>query len=833
MQTTWVNTTAGQTEFNVTADPSMAPTAYANISYVQSQKNVENDKPLRMYGIIPLSVYDPQTKLNPVIKSTEVFAPEENVSIQVSEQNGKEMTYTLAVVDEGLLDLTRFKTPDLWEKFYTREALGVKTWDLYDYVMGSMAGQIDRILSIGGDEELNPKDKKNKANRFEPVVQHFGPFYLKAGNKKTHDFTMPNYVGSVRVMVVAAHEGAYGKAELTTPVKKPLMLLSTLPRVLSPGESLQVPISVFALENKIKDVKITIEDEAGLVKFPKGNKTQVSFSQIGEEMAYVDIQIPETIGVAKFNIVAESAGERASQQIEIQVDNPNEMTSEVEGTVLKAGDSWSATMSTIGMLGTNKGVLEVSNVPPFDLDKRLRYLLSYPHGCLEQTTSKAFPLLYLDRFVELSEAQKEERIYYIEAAIDKIGNFALGNGAFAYWPNRYVNPYSNTYAGHFLLEAKKLGFAVPQGLLDNWISHQKNQANQFAWSSQDYRNTYFTQAYRLYTLALAGHTQLGEMNRLRQKKNLNAQTQWRLAAAYAVDSRPEVAKEIIKNIPSDEDYKAVELGYNFRSSLRDESMILETLSLIGDKDNAFKLMFSMSKSLEGRSYYNTQALSYALISIGKFLSNKQSDRFDFQFNLAGQNTTLGSDKSVMSIEVDLDKNKDEKLSVQNKSQDDLFVRFIKSGKPVQGDSTPKSDGIKMTVQYLDGAGKELDITQLTQSQDIISKITISHDKTRGNTYKNLALTQIIPSGWEIINERLTDVDNKFKSSISQYQDVRDDRVHTYFDLNSKESKTFYTRMTATYQGNYYLPNQVCKAMYDESIQATVPGKLIQIKKQNL
>jgi uncharacterized protein YfaS (alpha-2-macroglobulin family) len=834
LQTQWVNTTAKQTEYKFTIGESMAPTIYANVSYMQAQVNANNDKPIRMYGVIPLSVYDPQTKLNPAIKTAASFAPEEPVRIQVSELNGKEMAYTLAVVDEGLLDLTRFKTPNLWNKFYTREALGVKTWDLYDYVMGSLSGQIDRVISVGGDEDLKPKDKKNKANRFEPVVQHFGPFFLKSGNKKTHEFVMPNYIGSVRVMVVAAHEGAYGKAEETKPVKKPLMVLSSLPRVLSPGERLQVPISVFALEDKIKNVKITVEDQSGLIAFPKGNSTRLTFSEIGEEMAYIDIAIPEAIGVARFNIVAESAGERASQQVEIQVDNPNEFVSAVDGTILKAGETWTQKVAPIGMMQTNSGVLQVSNVPPINLEKRLGYILRYPHGCLEQTISRAFPLLYLDRFVELSEEQKKDRLFYIDEALNKISSYAGSNGAFLYWPGSYINLWSNNYAGHFLLEAEKAGFAVPQQLLNKWISFQSNAANKYTHSIKNYADNDLTQAYRLYTLALAGDTKLGAMNRLRQRDDLSTQAKWRLAAAYAIDSRPEIAREIIAALPIQSDYNKVQMADNFRSNLRDAGMILETLSLIDDsKEKAFKLMYTMGQQLESQSYHNTQAISFALIAIGKFLSEKQSDKFSFQYQLDQQNTELATDKSMISLEVDTEVHSGQEMTVKNTSEDDLFVRFTNTGKPVQGDANVVQDGITMTIDYMDQTGAKVDLAHVNQSQDIISKITVKHGLSRAGTIRNLALTQALPSGWEIINDRMTDVENKYKSSASDYQDIRDDRIHTYFDLEQGSSKVFYTRMTATYKGNYYLPNQVCKAMYDEAIQATIPGQMIDIKKQNL
>ena len=101
------------------------------------------------------------------------------------------MTYTIAIVDDGLLDLTRFKTPNAWEKFYSRQALGVKTWDVYDDVIGAYGGKINQIFSIGGDQDLAGGNAK-KANRFKPVVIYLGPFKLEKGQTKLHTITLPN-----------------------------------------------------------------------------------------------------------------------------------------------------------------------------------------------------------------------------------------------------------------------------------------------------------------------------------------------------------------------------------------------------------------------------------------------------------------------------------------------------------------------------------------------------------------------------------------------------------------------------------------------------------------
>ena len=154
----------------------MAPNVYLHISLLQPHAQTVNDLPIRMYGVVPVLVTNKQTILQPQIKMPEVLRPETDFTVTVSEKNGKQMTYTLAIVDDGLLDLTNFKTPDPWNEFYAREALGIRTWDMYDDVLGASAGRYSSLFSTGGDETLKPADAK--ANRFKPVVKFIGPFYL-------------------------------------------------------------------------------------------------------------------------------------------------------------------------------------------------------------------------------------------------------------------------------------------------------------------------------------------------------------------------------------------------------------------------------------------------------------------------------------------------------------------------------------------------------------------------------------------------------------------------------------------------------------------------------
>ena len=833
----WVDAQEGENEFTFEAKSEMAPTVYAHVSLLQPHNQVENDLPIRLYGVIPINVEDPGTKLNPELKMPDELQPEQEVAIQVSESNGKEMSYTLAVVDEGLLGLTRFKTPQPWDAFYAREALGVKTWDIYDKVLGAYGGEMERILSIGGDGEIEKDGAENKANRFKPVVMHLGPFKLRKGRTATHKIKMPNYVGAVRTMVVAAQEGAYGNAEKTTPVKQPLMVLATLPRVLGPGEILKLPVSVFAMDKKVKNVTVKVSEASGIALMQGSDTQKLTFDRMGDQIATFDIKMNNWIGVAKFLIEASGNGEKASQEIELEVRNPNPYVTTAQDMVVEAGQSWSPTFEAVGMPGTNSGILEVSSIPPINLGERMDYLLRYPYGCLEQTLSGGFPQLYVNKLMELNEKDKARVARNIDATVNRLKLFQLSNGGFSYWPgNTRAAGWSSTYAGHFLLEAKALGYSVPMAMLSKWKNFQMKMARTWVDNDRPLEYGYYrrssnqlAQAYRLYTLSLANSPDLAAMNRLRESSDLSLAAKWRLAAAYGLAGKTEVAQDLVDGIATAvEEY--TELGGTYGSSLRDRAMILETLTLLKDNTRAANLVKYISEALSKGRWYGTQTVSYCLLAIGKFIGEGEvGEGLKFAYQLGnGKSVNAGSNNPIFQIEVPVDGNQARKLSIKNTAGKTLFARLILTGQPVAGQETAEKKDLNMEIVYRAMNGQPIDPSNIPQGTDFVAEVTVSHPGIRPIPYEEMALTQIFPSGWEIINSRLDGFQSFKNTSVPEYQDFRDDRVNTFFDVYRKNRYTYRVQLNAAYQGRYYLPATTCEAMYDNSIYARQPGQWVEV-----
>ena len=809
------------TKYTFDITPEMAPNAYLHITLLQPHAQTVNDLPIRMYGVTPVMVTDPTTVLHPQIEMVSSLRPETDFHITISEKNDKPMTYILAIVDEGLLDLTNFKTPNPWNEFYAREALGISTWDIYDNILGAYAGQYAAIFSTGGDEMLKPADAK--ANRFKPVVKFIGPFYINKGAKKVHTLHLPQYVGSVRVMVVAREGTAYGCTEKTVPVRTPLMLLPSLPRVLSTGEEISIPVNVFAMEKDVKDVTLSLQTETGTDISLQGMNQQVlHFKEPGDQLAYFTIKTGKQTGKVNLHFTAIGGAHKTQESIEIDVRNPNPSITQHETRWIAPGQETEISYNPVGENAT--AYLETSRIPLPDLTRRLDFLYSYTHLCTEQITSKALPLLFINLFKTIDKAETTRIQTNVQESIRQLYARQLPNGGFAYWPgNATADEWITSYAGMFLTLATEKGYAVNQSTLEKWKRFQRSNAQN--WRQNDYTSTNLNvassiqQAFRLYTLALAGTAELGAMNRLKEQNDLPIQARWTLAAAYALSGKEEAAGELIFNLPTITSTNTT-WSTVYGSPLRDEALVLETLLLTHRKEQAMQQARRISEALRNETSFSTQSTAFALMAMGK-LAEEVSGSLHYTWSLNGKTQPeVNSAKAVYLHALPTT----DKGSIRVKNQGDgaLGVELVTRLQPIEDNQPAQANGLQLNVTYTDMNGKPLSVTNLQQGTDFIAVVTVANVST--SDIVNLALTHILPSGWEIFNERLN---AKPTAESYTYQDLRDDRILTYFNLKKGERKQFNVRLQATYAGHFILPAIQCEAMYDTHIQArTHAGKVI-------
>ena len=824
----WIEVSnGGDTKYTFKITPEMTPNVYLHISLLQPHAQTVNDLPIRMYGVVPVFVTNSQTVLQPQIQMPEVLRPETNFNVTVSEKSGKPMTYTLAIVDDGLLDLTNFKTPDPWNDFYSREALGIRTWDMYDNVLGASSGSYSSLFSTGGDATLKPADAK--ANRFKPVVKFIGPFYLGKGKSQTHTLKLPMYVGSVRAMVVAGQDGAYGNAEKTAFVRTPLMMLSTLPRVLSIQEEITVPVNIFAMENQVKNVTVSLQASGGGVQIVGANQQSLKFTQPGDQLVFFTLKTGSKTGKATIHLTANGGGQQTKETIEIDVRNPNPVVTLRNSQWIEAGQSKELSYNLSSSSTNNQIKLEVSRIPSVDISRRFDFLYNYQHHCTEQLTSKALPLLFVAQFKTIDKTEAEKIKTNVQEAIRQIYGRQLPNGGFVYWPgNAAADEWISSYAGMFLTLAQEKGYAVHANVLNKWKRFQRAAAQnwrmpQEASGWQQWQSE-LQQAFRLYTLALAGVPEYGAMNRMKEQTGLSIQAKWRLAAAYALTGKMKPAEELVYNVETTVNpYSSMNQIYG--SSDRDEAMILETLILMNRERDALQQAKVVSKNLSQEDWFSTQSTAFALMAMGR-LAEKLSGTLDFVWSWNDkQQPAVKSAKAVFEKEIATTP-KSGTVSVKNQGKGALSVDLITRTQLLNDTLPAISDNLRMDIRYANLNGTPLSVNDIIQGTDFMAITSISNISGTSD-YTNLALTHIIPSGWEIYNERMVapETENAAADGSGQsvskysYQDIRDDRVLTYFNLRRGETKVFTVRLQATYAGNFILPAVQCEAMYDVNVQA--------------
>lgn len=826
----WVTTSEDKdTQYRLKITEEMAPNFYVFATLLQPHAQTANDLPVRMYGVVNVSVTNKNSILTPVIRMPDLLRPEKEFTVSVSEKSKKAMTYTIAVVDEGLLDLTSFRTPNAWSEFYTRERLGVRTWDLFDRVIGAHTGLMGPLLAIGGDEEL--KATSEKVNRFKPVVKFIGPFSLTRGETKSHKITLPQYVGSVRVMVVAGENGAYGSADKTVAVKSELMTLSTLPRTVGVGEEVWLPVNVFVTEPTVKNVKVSIQTK-GLLKPLEGSTQSVAFDKPGDKVLFFKLASEMMVGAEQVVIEAIGNGAKFTETIDIGIRNPNPPMVFTHSKLVAPGKK-----TTFTYRGTQPGdndwaKLELSRLPDVNFSENLDYLLQYPHGCTEQITSQGFPLLYIETFTSLKEDEKARMTAKVAEVIRLISSRQLSDGGFMYWPgDRYATEWVTSYAGHFLVEAQKNGYEVPSSVLSRWMKFQKDRAK--AWTrTNPYRGYYslsmtdLQQAYRLYTLALAGGAEAGAMNRLRELPDLSLQARWRLAAAYVLAGKKDVANSMVFNASD-----AIEAyGFNndtYGSPERDQAMILETYLLLNNIDKAMGLAPSLAKSLSS-GYVTTQTAAFGLKAMAQLSKMMGDGNIDASWTLNGKKMdAIHTDKAM--FRQDIKPQSELSIEVSNNGKGKVYAGFVVRTQPMSDSlNLPKQGSFNLSVRYLDLKGKPIEVKTLKQGTEFVAEVTVANGIEQ--PFTDLALVQIFPSGWEIFNERILDRSEASSDTDGAYnfRDIRDDRVLTYFNLAEGGSKTFRVRLQAAYRGRFYLPAQSCQAMYAPKEQARNKGMWVSV-----
>lgn len=811
----WIKTSGGETSWKIKATEEMRPGVYLQVTQLQTWPP-PTDRPLRMWGLVPVAVVDPSTRLKPEIELPAELRPETKVRIRVREAGKRPMHAMVAVVDEGLLDLTRFRTPEPWAAFHGKEALQVSGWDMHDLVMDAWQGRVDRLFAVGGDEDARGKKDGAKGNPFPPMVVVKGPIEIPKGGKDV-EIDVPRYTGSVRVMVVASSSTAFGSAEKTVPVRAPVMALLTVPRGMAPGDKAEIPVTVFSDRKGEVVVRLSMEGGAAI---EGGAERRVVFGAAGDQVVTFSVKATG-LGTVAVHAVAAGAHGKASVDQPLEVRLPGELRAIVQEGAPLAGQVWSTPFESFGAEGTRKARLEFSSIGLLGLERRLDELVHYPHGCLEQTMSGALPQVFLRKLLPgADQAKLKQADANVEAGLEKLRTFQTSSGAFSLWPGEGT-PYEwgTLWAGRFLLAAKAAGHTPSPAIWDPYLLHLVDASSRWKPGAYAHRGDTLAQVVRLDILAQAGKPDIARMNQLRAAKLADLE-RWILAAAYVSAGRQDAGRELASKAgTSVSDLRS--LGEWLWSDVRDRAMMLEAMVRVGEQQKSTELFRSLRATVrDGGIWLSTQEGGAVLWAFASWLEDRgNGPAYEAQWRIGGGGwkTVSGSKGTVV---VDVPSSADGMLEVRNAGKGALDVLFTRMGIDPPGTQPPPANGLSLSVEYLDADGRAVDPSSIQLGDDFRIQTTIVNETER--YLDNLALVQVFPGGWEIRNDRLEGAAGKESERVRRVE-FRDDRVFHYLALGSGKSTTITVGARAAYAGTFLRPGAFVSAMYDGSIQAAAPG----------
>ncbi len=833
----WFNITKNKSTVSVKSNNDWPSHVYIHATIVQPYKQNNNDLPLRMYGVQHIEIKSNISPLTPIINIPKQLESNKTYTFEVKEAEGREMEYTLALIDEGLLNLSGFKTPHPQEHFSGRMPLLVKTWDIYKYLMNFFKGKFAGIISIGGDDAYKT-DETPEINRYKPVVIHQGPYKIKAKGHQKHTITIPNYIGKLRLMVVACSEDNFGQKEQMVLVKNPLMIQSQFPRALNVTDQISIPINLIKAEKSIASAIISAQATPSLIE-GWGQDRTVNFGTKEQAQTLYNLKVKNTPGVSQIKLIAKSGKYSMQEETEIAVNYPNAYSSDIQRLAIEPGKSGSISAKVKGYLDVYSSFVTVSGAKTPNITQYAQELISYPYGCLEQTTSAGFGQLYLDKILNLSSADNKRRLDYIKATIEKIARLQQSSGSFSYWENDYYDEYSDIYAGNFLIEAQNLDLLGDiKPVFDKWIKRQTSLANNWSLRTTSHQYTQnhdiYQQAYRLYILARSGQPAKSALNRfVAQFQGNESIILWFIAGAYAYTGYDSKAKEYItrakKTTQTQQDDELISyFDYSFGTQARDNAIKVDILAQIGDKKAMADYYFEMVDLLNESSWVSTQTKGYAFKAIYRFYGKSLQSKENITYTLSGvavPNNKI-SQPQTSSKKLDLPR-ENMKFTITNTGNTTIYIQHTQ--RYIDNNLTTKADnsGIQMTVNYFNKSSQSSDIASVKAGDDII--ITIQVQNLSAIRNKDLALNLKIPSGLELINPRIYSTEALSNNQNFHYQDFRDDRVYTFFELKGNEKKSFNFKAKAAYKGDFYWPAISCENMYRGDIFAKTEAYRIKVE----
>lgn len=812
---------------------SYSPNVYVSAIVVRKAGDIQPGMVGRASGWLPLQV--DRTANNPAvaIDVPEMMRP--STPLTITAQTLPNATITLAAVDEGILQLISQETPDPFPHFYAKRALEVESYDTFAMLLPEV-NPTEGASPAGGDggDAAGKSVRTDALRRVVPVRFWSGPLQTDAQGKVEWTIDIPEFNGALRVMAVVNQAKQFGSEEAFVKVRAPIIVSATFPRFLSLDETIKIPVSVRNDVGQDAAFEVALDMQGPVSANDLSQSLEVP--QGRERLVYFDVMTSENTGHLQAVVTASTQNGTETitgrETVALPIRSPLPPKTLVQsGGLSNATTKLAVPESAAFVRGSVKRELHVSRFPLMRFAANLTNVLRYPYGCLEQTTSSTFPLLYFGEMAAILEPERFKDVStaaQVQQGIRRIQTMQLSDGSFAMWPGSSDSwAWASVYATHFLLEAKGAGYNV-----DFVLGRALGYLQQLLKTKDTgYSSRLKTLAYAAFVLAKAGTPDHGAMDYLQSeyKKRFSAEVAALLGGAYAMAGEAGALETLMENRWGVQQVER-STGGALDSTIGNLALRILVLqdSLPGDRRVA-ELVQALGREMETTPYYTTQENCYAFLALGRFFRAQMEKgsiagkvyndeelvgSFTDQepLSLAGPDALAG--EGVLRIVLESDG-----TIPENAAYYTIYTR----GQPVLASHAPRAEGIEITREFFTQDGKPLDIESATLRQGDLLVMRVKVKSTKG-TINNVAVETLLPAGVEVENPRLTTskrlswVKNAAKPV---YQDIRDDRVISFVDLNKNgQWQQLYAMLRAVTPGTFQLPPAHAEAMYDPGLVAT-------------
>lgn len=819
----WFKTDSQSSMQRIRLPEGLQGTGYINVTFVRDVTSKEIFTSPLSYAVQPFSIDKSQHKIAVSLAVKKIVRPGQAMQIEYSSAQAAKIA--LFAVDQGILQVAQYQTPDPLNHFLKKRALAVETAQILDLILPDFT--ILKTLSASGGgsdvQKLLAKNLNPFARKTDKPAVFWSGIYDANPQTQVVEFDVPEtFAGSLTVIAVAVNESGVGVAQESTLVQGPFVISPNLLNQAAPGDQFMVTVGVANMikgsgKNAPVAISVSASDHLQIIDPPV---TQINIDEGSEAKFSFKVKANNKLGAALLRFTVSHKEEQLSRSTSLSIRPAMPYYSSFSSGFTDSGAvELELPIKRYADLATQS--IAASASPLVLVDGLSAYLKNYPHGCTEQVVSQVFPLVGL--MTHPAYAHLKNGDTYFAHAIDKLRERQRADGSFAFWPGQQSSAeYPSIYVMHFLIEAQSWGYPLPADMLQSGLNYLHYYASRPALTLDEARN----RANAIYLLTRTGVVTSNYLVDLEESLTKNHAKTWRksilasyMAATYKLLQKDLVAENLIREYQLDST-DAERSGFidndDFHSPLSQDAQYIYLLA---------KHFPSHAKELSGKQLsklttpifkgqYNTISAAYSILALGAqsqlTLANDQAAEIVFSAWLNGQKKTVLEAQLKPFLTADYAPDSDQ-LSIQSKHATPLYFLNIESGFAQQLPTAPIREGLEIERDFIDQQGNK--IRSFEQGKEITVRLKVRALDNKKLTH--IAVIDLLPGGFEVIRSSLSRNASHWQAD---YIDSREDRVIYYGDFDNRVRElTYQVKLTA--QGEFVVPPSYAESMYDRSIRA--------------